>query len=129
VTVSEAVAVIVGAAEPLHLGEPTPVDPGATFRVVLLGRFPDARLSLLDPVGAMVSGFGGREAGGITTVTFQPAAPLRPGTTYRLRVDGAATRELHRADGVTRGPVELRILAAGAPQDPRPRPKPKKRRP
>jgi len=129
VTIVEAVAVIVGAAEPLRLtGDPVTVDPGATFRVVLRGRFADARLSLLDASDDMVAGAGGREAAEVTTVTFQPAAPLRPAATYRLRVDGAATRELHAADGTPRAPVEVRLVAAGEPE-PKQKPRTRKKRP
>lgn len=130
VTVVEAVAVIVGAAEPLRLtGDPVTVDPGATFRVVLRGRFADARLSLLDASDDMVAGAGGREAAELTTVTFEPAAPLRPAATYRLRVDGAATRELHAADGTPRAPVEVRLVAAGEPPEPKQKPRTRKKRP
>jgi hypothetical protein len=101
------------------------VDPGASFRVVLAGRFPDARLSLLDGADAMVAGAGGREVAASTTVTFQPAAPLRPGSAYRLRIDGAVTRELHAAEGTTRTPVELHLLAAGEPPGKKVKPKKK----
>jgi len=128
VTVAEAVAVIVGAAEPLSLGGPVTVDPGATFRVVLRGRFADARLSLLDAADAMVPGAGGREAATDTTITFEPAAPLKPAATYRLRVDGAATRELHADDGSPRAPVELQLVAAGAPPEPKAKPRQKTRK-
>jgi hypothetical protein len=97
--------------------------------VVLHGTYPDARLSLLEPGDAMIPSAGAREVGTTTTLTLQPAAPLRPGTTYRLRVDGAATRELKAKDGAVRGPVDLPILAAGdPPEDPkRSRPKRAKR--
>lgn len=111
----EAQALVPGASTALKAGEQVTVDPGATFRVTLKGTFPGARLSLLDGADAMVPGAGAREAGPATTVTFQPAAPLKPGSSYRLRIDGATTRELQAADGTTRGPVELAVLAAGEP--------------
>ncbi len=116
-TLQEAVALIPGATTPLTPGAPVTVDPGATFRVVLAGAYPDARLSLLEPSDAMIPSAGAREVGPTTTLTLQPAAPLRPGTTYRLRVDGAATREMKARDGALRGPVELPILAAGDPPE------------
>jgi hypothetical protein len=122
------VAVIVGAAEPLSLAGPISVDPGATFRVVLRGRFTDARLSLLDAADAMVPGAGGREAATDTTVTFEPATPLRPAASYRLRVDGAASRELHAEDGSPRAPVELLVVAAGTAPEPRSKPRQKSRK-
>ena len=122
----EAQALVPGAATALRPGEQITVDPGATFRVVLKGTFPEARLSLLDGADAMLPSAGGREAGPSTTVTLQPAAPLRPGAAYRLRLDGATTRELKAADGTLRAPVELPILAAGEPP---PEPKAKAKRP
>jgi hypothetical protein len=129
VEVTESLALIVGATEPIRPGLLVTIDPGATFRVVLKGRFPEARLSLLDQGDAMVAGSGGREAATTTTVTFQPAAPLRPGSLYRLRLDGAATRELRSADGRVWSPVQFDLLAAGEPPEPKPRPRKTKRRP
>lgn len=115
VEVLEAQALVPGAATPLRSGEQVTVDPGATFRITLKGTYPGARLALLDGADAMVAGAGAREAGTTTTVTFQPAAPLKPGSSYRLRIDGATTRELQAADGTARGPVEFAVLAAGEP--------------
>jgi hypothetical protein len=109
----------------LRSGEQVTVDPGATFRVLLKGTFREARLSLLDAADAMQPSAGAREAGPITTVTLQPTAPLKPGAGYRLRIDGATTRELKSTDGATRTPVEYSILAAGEPS-PESRAKPKK---
>jgi len=74
--------------------------------------------------------YGALPSHGETPATHQPAAPLRPAALYRLRVDGAASRELHAADGTLRGPVELHLVAAGAPAEARPGPRSaKKRRP
>lgn len=123
----EAQALIPGAATALSTGEQVTVDPGATFRVVLKGRFPEARLSLLDAADAMLPSAGAREVAGATTVTLQPTAPLKPGAAYRLRLDGATSRELRAADGTLHAPVELHLLAAGAPP-PAPKPRPKKQR-
>jgi hypothetical protein len=130
VEVLEAQALIPGAATPLKQGELITVDPGASFRVVLKGTYLDARLSLLDGGDAMVAAGGAREAGQDTAVTLQPAAPLKPGSAYRLRVDGATTRELRAADGSARAPVEFPVLAAGEPPpEPKTRPKRAKKRP
>ncbi len=115
VEVLEAQALIPGATTPLESGVQVTVDPGATFRVRLKGTYPDARLSLLDAGDDMVPSAGAREAGATTTVTLQPSSPLKPGGGYRLRVDGATTRELQAADGTARAPVEFSILAAGEP--------------
>jgi hypothetical protein len=109
----------------LQSGEQVTVDPGATFRVLLKGTYREARLSLLDAGDAMQPSAGAREAGPVTTVTLQPAAPLKPGASYRLRVDGATARELRSTDGATRAPVEFSIMAAGEPP-PETRAKPKK---
>lgn len=129
VPVQEAVALVPGATTALTPGTQTTVDPAATFRVVLQGAFPDARLSILDPGDAMLAAGGAREVGATTALTLQPAAPLRPGTAYRLRVDGATTRELRAADGTPRAPVELPLLAAGdPPEEPRRKPAKKPRR-
>ncbi|MBK9517181.1 MAG: hypothetical protein IPO09_07450 [Anaeromyxobacter sp.] len=128
VEVEEALALIPGAGTALLPGELATVDPPATFRVRLRGAYPEARLSLLDPGDAMVASGGAREvAGAVTTVTLQPAAPLKPGASYRLRVDGATTREVRAADGTSRAPVEFPLLITGEAQ-PEPKPKARPRR-
>jgi len=76
--VAEAQALTPGSGTPLLPTDVTLVDPAATFRVVLKGRLPDARLSLLEG-DAMVPSAGAREAGPTTSLSLQPAAPLRPG--------------------------------------------------
>jgi hypothetical protein len=63
----------------------------------------------------MVAATGSREVASDTLLVLRPAAPLRPGASYRLRVDGAATRELHEPKGTLRAPLELVVMAAGAP--------------
>jgi hypothetical protein len=115
----EAVALVPGASTALLSTEVTTVDPNATFRVVLRGTAVDVRLVLLDSADAMASSAGARESGPRTTLTLQPATPLRPGTRYRLRVDGATAREVRLADGTTRAPVDLELLVAGE-LEPRP---------
>jgi hypothetical protein len=124
--VAEAQALTPGSGTPLLPADATPVDPAATFRVVLKGRLPDARLSLLEG-DAMVPSAGAREAGLATTLSLQPTAPLRPGSRYRLRVDGATRREITAADGSRRAPVEWVLQATGEPPADRSRAKPKKK--
>lgn len=126
VPVLDAQALIQGASTALLPGELATVDPGATFRVRLRGAWQDARLSLLEPGDAMVAASGAREVATDTTVTLQPAAPLKPATHYRLRVDGATTRELQAADGTRRAPVEFPLLITG---DPAPEPKSRTKKP
>ena len=123
--VAEAQALVPGGATPLSPTDLTTVEPACTFRLVLKGRFPEARLSLLEG-DAMVPSAGAREAGATTTLSLQPAAALRPGARYRLRVDGATRREIAAADGTQRSPAEWALLAAGEPPVEHGKAKPKK---
>ncbi len=104
----------------LQAGSETGVDPRSSFRVELAAAFPDARLSLLDAGDAMVPASGTREVGQATLLTLAPTAALPAGARLRLRVDGAATRELHGADGRRFAPVEWPVLVAGEPPDRKP---------
>lgn len=105
----------------------TVIDPAATFELELGARCPDARLLLLDQQDALVAGTSTQDLGATTKLTLAPAAPLRPGSRYVLRVDGAATRELHDAYGRAFGPVSRPLLVAGTPPPPEPK-KPARRR-
>jgi hypothetical protein len=109
----------------VRLGEEpeTVIDPAATFRVELAGSLRDARVLLLDGADAAVPASATREVGATTRLTLAPAAPLRPGSRYVLRIDGTTTKELHDGAGVAYGPVSVGLLAAGEP----PRPEPKQR--
>ena len=104
------------AATPLVATAETAVEPGAGFRVELPQALADARLSLLDAGDAMVPATGTREVGQATLLTLRPAVALLPGARLRLRVDGAATRELHHADGRRFAPLEWPVLVAGDPE-------------
>lgn len=124
----EAQALIQGASTALGTGEVATVDPASTFRVRLQGTFPEARLSLLDGTDAMLPSAGAREVGATTTVTLEPVAPLIPGSHYRLRIDGATSRELKGTDGRAWLPLDLPLLAAGEPPPPRSKVKKAKKR-
>ncbi len=100
----------------LSLATETTVAPGSTFRVELPVALADARLSLLDGSDAMVPSTGEREIGQATLLTLKPAAGLPPGARLRLRVDGAATLELHGADGRRFAPLEWPLLVTGEPE-------------
>jgi hypothetical protein len=100
----------------LVAGSETAVDPRSSFRVELPLPLPDARLSLLDGGDAMVPCSGSREVGPATVLTLTPAAALPAGARLRLRVDGAATRELRAADGRRFAPLEWPVVVAGAPE-------------
>jgi hypothetical protein len=97
------------------------VDPAATFEVELSARASDARLVLVDARDDLVAASGSRELSSTTRLTLVPAAPLVPGSRYALRVDGAATRELHDEAGRAYEPVSVAILAAGTPPPPEPK--------
>ncbi len=113
----------------LAAGVDTVVDPAATFEIDLSGRSADARLVLLDGRDALVAATSAREVGPASTrLTLAPAAPLSPGSRYVLRVDGAATRELHDAGGRAYEPVAHPLLVAGTPPPPEPKKPPKRRR-
>ncbi|HSN13380.1 MAG TPA: hypothetical protein VLT61_02030 [Anaeromyxobacteraceae bacterium] len=104
------------------------VDPTSTFRIVLPGRSDDARLSLLDAAENLVPARATREVGAETVLTVTPVQPLAPASRYLLRLDGARARDLHDAAGRAAGPVELRLVAAGAPPEPEKKTTRRKRR-
>jgi hypothetical protein len=120
------VAVTGSAREPLAPGGQYVVDPASSFELELAAAVPDARLELLDASEALVPSRGARELGATTRLTLAPAEPLQPSARYVLRVYGAASRELHSADGTAYAPVALAVIAAGDPP-PAPPPKPKRR--
>jgi hypothetical protein len=97
----------------LSLAVETTIEPGSSFRVELPVALADARLSLLDAGDAMVPSAGSREIGQATLLTLKPAVALPPGAHLRLRIDGAATRELHGADGRRFAPLEWSVLVTG----------------
>jgi len=101
------------ASTPLEAGVETGVDPRSTFRVELPTALADARLSLLDGGDALVPCSGSREIGQATVLTLAPASALAAGARLRLRIDGAATRELHGADGRRFAPLEWPVVVAG----------------
>ena len=116
--VREAVALQPGEqVAPLAVDGSTAVDPSATFRVVLTGPSPDARLALHDAADAAVPSSVRAEVGDTTLLTLAPAAPLAPGARYQLRLDGAVTRELHSGDR-TFTPVAFALAVAGEPPSP-----------
>jgi hypothetical protein len=119
-----------GASLPLVRDGDTVIDAGARFEVVLTITSPDARLVLLDAKDALVAGAEAHEVGQSTRLTLAPTAPLAPGRRYSLRVDGAATRELHDGAGKAFTPSALGIRVAGtaAPEPKEQQPARRKRR-
>jgi hypothetical protein len=99
-------------------GSLTLVDPGSSFRVEVAARISDARLILLDAQEALVPASGTTEVGSSTRFTLVPAAALRPGTSYSLRLDGVAGREFHDDSGRGYRPLSLPLRATGQPPAP-----------
>lgn len=124
--VSLAEAVAADAGVPMSRdGGPTLVDPASSFRVEVAARLADARLSLLDAQDAVVPADGTAEVAGSSRFALAPAARLRPGSAYTLRLDGALGREVHDAQGRAFLPASFALRTAGDP--PAPAPAPRKR--
>jgi hypothetical protein len=114
VPISAAVAVIAGHDQPLVPDGVTLIDPGAAFRVEVAAHLTDGRLALHDEQDAMVASSGTTEAGdGWTKYQLRPDEPLRPGSSYVLRLDGAAAREAHDAAGKAYAPFVLKLKTSG----------------
>jgi hypothetical protein len=107
-----------GSAQPLARDGVTTVLPSARFRVEVSARLADARLSLLDAQDAMVAADGTTEATATTRFALTPAAPLRPGSSYTLRLDGTEGRLVRAEDGRSFEPVSLAVRASGEPAAP-----------
>jgi len=105
------------------------VSPSARFAVEAGAPLGDARLVLYDGQEALVEAEGSADIGSASSrFTLAPARPLRPGSRYVLRLEGAQRRELHDLGGRAFRPLSFALLVAGQPAaDPPPR-KAKKRR-
>jgi hypothetical protein len=101
------------------------VDPGAAFRVEIATHLTDARLALHDETDAMVASTGTTEVGASwTRFRLVPDEPLRPGSAYVLRVDGAHSRDLHDPAGRAYAPIALKLKTSGERPAAPPRKKP-----
>ncbi len=124
---SAAVAVVAGKDLPIDRGGSTLVDIAASFRVEIAAPLADGRLALHDEQDAMVASTGTSEVGASwTRYQLVPDQPLRPGSSYALRIDGAAASEVHDIGGRTYAPVVLKLKTAG--ERPAPAPSSKKKR-
>jgi hypothetical protein len=104
------------------------VDPATTFRVEIGAQLTDGRLALHDEQDVMVASTGTSEVGnGWTRFTLAPDEPLRPGSSYLLRVDGSSSRNVHDPAGRAYQPAEIRLRVSG--ERPAAPPRKKKRRP
>jgi hypothetical protein len=105
------------------------VDPAARFQVELAVPLIDARLALVDSDDALVAAAESHEIGATwSRFLLVPDAPLRPGTKYALRIDGASDREAHDADGRAYQITVWELRTTGEPPPPEPAPKKAKRR-
>ncbi len=94
------------------------VEPQTRFRAEVSARLDGARFSLLDARDALVAADGTTEAAATTRFTLTPAAPLRPGSSYTLRLDGAEGRLLRDEGGRAFEPVSLALRVSGEPPAP-----------
>ena len=104
-----------GGATPLSPDGPSLVDPGSGFRVAVGAELTDARLALLDGADAAVPSAGTMEIGTVSRFSLSPSQPLRPGSSYLLRLDGATSREIHGSRGETFVPLVLQLRTTGEP--------------
>jgi hypothetical protein len=95
------------------------VEPSATFQVRVRARTEEARLVLADAQGAMVPSSGSTEVALDTEFQLAPTEPLRPGSSYVLRLEGLAGRIVRDVNGRGYEPVTFRVLVTGR-QDPVP---------
>jgi len=95
------------------------------LRVILAGRFEDARVRLVDGSTRLVPAAEVVSVDARTEFRIAPEALLRPGTEYRLVIEPDASEPLHDSRGNSYLPTELSFRTAG---DPPPRPKAKKHR-
>jgi hypothetical protein len=130
VPLSAAVAVVGGQELRIDRDGSTLVDSGASFTVEVAVPLTDGRLALHDEQDAMVASTGTSEVGTAwTRYRLVPEEPLRPGTPYALRLDGAVTREAHDPSGRAYGPLVLKVKTTGErPAPPTSRKKRGKRR-
>jgi hypothetical protein len=108
---------------PLRRDGESEVEAGATFRVEAAVPLADARLALYDAQGALVAADGKAEISSAGSwFTLAPSEPLRPGSSYVLRLEGAADREIRDLGGRRYRPLTFTLRATGeAPREPPPR--------
>lgn len=121
---------VLGAAEtPLRRDGESSVDPAATFRVLAGAPLADARLALYDAQEALVEAEERAEIGSeVSRYTLAPSRPLRPGSRYVLRLEGASDRRIHDLGGRSFLPLSFAIATTGDPPSAAPVRKKAKRR-
>lgn len=115
---------------PLARDGESAVDPSATFRVEVGVPLAGARLALYDAQEALVPAEGLAEIGSAGSLfTLRPRPPLRPGSHYVLRLEGAAEQELRDLSGLSYRPLTFPLRTTGEPPaEPPPRKARKPRR-
>lgn len=117
---------------PLARDGESAVDPSATFRVEVGVPLAGARLALYDAEEALVPSEGLAEIGTAGSVfTLSPRPPLRPGSRYVLRLEGAAEQEIRDLSGRSYRPLTFPLRTTGEPvpdAPPRKKRKPRKAR-
>jgi hypothetical protein len=130
--ISAAVAKAGAAEQPIVRDGVTTIDPASAFRVEVAAHLVDGRLSIHDEQDAMVASSGTTEVGETwTRFEITPDEPLRPGSSFALRVDGAAEREAHDRSGKPYAPAVMKLKTTGERPPPQKAQKParaKKRR-
>lgn len=106
---------------PLEPGDqPTRLPLDVSFELRSDHAFPDLRLRLFDEAQRLVPGEESAVVGEGTRATLRPGAPLIPGTTYKLVVDGQAGRELVDAAGERFAPEIFSFRTEGEKPPPPP---------
>jgi len=112
---AETPGAIEGSARLVRDGEAL-VGPAARFAVEVGAPLADARLVLYDGQESLVEAEGVAEIGSASSrFTLAPVRPLRAGSRYVLRLEGAQSRELHDLAGRAFRPLSFPLLVSGRP--------------
>jgi len=97
------------------------VAPTASFEVRIGIRATEARLVLEDAQGALVPATGSTEVGADTAFELKPSEPLKPGSTFLLRLEGQRGRIVRDPEGHSYEPLVFRVRVNGSPEPAPPR--------
>lgn len=114
---------------PLRRDGESLVDPSVAFRVEAAVPLADARLALYDAQEALVPAEGLAEIGSAgSRLSLTPSLPLRPGSSYVLRLEGASEPQVRDLSGRRYRALTFTIRTSGEPApDPPPPPKDRKK--
>jgi hypothetical protein len=102
--------------------------PASAFEVRVSAPARDARLVLVDAQDLVVPAAVDSEVGTESRFTLVPVEPLRPGSTYQLRLEGIGGRLVRSDDGKSFEPLVLLVQILGTPPPRAPPKKAKKKR-